>query len=102
MQIVALNHLINLYNLHLYEFKTIKTKGRNNAVSGNTVIDTKKAVLSGYIIIEILSLANCFPYQSKISKSPAAKKQQFWRQRTWRWYLNFSCGLLLCFVFLIL
>lgn len=61
MQIVTLNHLINLYNLHFYEFKTIRTKGPNKVVSGNTVIDTKKAVLSGYIIIEILSWLIAFP-----------------------------------------
>lgn len=76
MKNITLNHLINLYNLHSYEFETKRMKGPNNAVSGNTVIDTEKAVLSSYINIKILSLASCFTYQSKISKSPVAKKQQ--------------------------
>jgi len=63
MQAVTLNHLINLYSLHFYEFKTKRTKGPRNAVSKNAVIDTNKAVLSVYIIIKVISLATCFPYQ---------------------------------------
>lgn len=61
MENVTLNHLINLYGLDFYEFKTKRTKGLNNAVSGNSVIDTEKALLSTTLLLKFFLRLIAFP-----------------------------------------